>query len=122
MERWFGSVGALLGAIGVAAGAFGAHGLREEVAPRMLEVWDTAASYQLWHALALVLVAVLLARGEVGTAGRVAGWAFLAGIVIFSGTLYLLVLTGSAWLGAITPIGGTALIVGWLALAFAWWR
>ncbi|MEZ4268867.1 MAG: DUF423 domain-containing protein [Myxococcota bacterium] len=120
MDRWYGVAGAILGAVGVAMGAFGAHGLRARVEARQLEIWDTAARYQLWHALALVLVGLWLARGAVLSA-RVAGGAFLAGTLIFSGSLYLLVLTGRTWLGAITPIGGVLLIVGWVALAVALW-
>lgn len=116
----FGAIGAVLGALGVAAGAFGAHALRARLEARQLEIWETAARYQLWHALALVLVALLVARGA-STAGRVAGGAFAAGTVIFSGSLYLLVLTGRTWLGAVTPIGGVLLIVGWVALAVALW-
>lgn len=120
MDRWYAAAGAMLGAVGVAMGAFGAHGLRSRVEARQLEIWDTAARYQLWHALALVLVGLWIARGAAGSA-RVAGGAFLAGTLIFSGSLYLLVLTGRTWFGAITPIGGVLLIVGWVALAVAVW-
>ena len=120
MTQWLGTVGAALGALGVAMGAFGAHGLRDRVEPRLLQVWDTAASYQLWHALAIVAVALLLRRHDLGAA-RVAGWSFLVGVMLFSGSLYVLVLTGKGWLGAITPLGGTAFIVGWIALARALW-
>ena len=104
----------------MAMGAFGAHMLKERVEPRMLDIWSTATQYQLWHALAIVAVAMLIARdGGDTTAARVAGGAFTLGILVFSGSLFLLVLTGKTWLGAITPIGGTALIVGWIALAVA---
>jgi uncharacterized membrane protein YgdD (TMEM256/DUF423 family) len=120
MERWYGVAGAILGAAGVAMGAFGAHGLRARLEERQLEIWETAARYQLWHALALVLVGLWIARGAVMSA-RIAGGAFLAGTIIFSGSLYLLALTGRTWLGAITPIGGVLLIVGWVALAVALW-
>lgn len=120
MDRWYGAAGAVLGAVGVAMGAFGAHALRSRVEARQLEIWDTAARYQLWHALALVLVGLWVARDAV-PAARLAGGAFLAGTLIFSGSLYLLVLTGKTWLGAITPIGGVLLIVGWVALAVAMW-
>ena len=120
MGPWLGTTGAILGAIGVAMGAFGAHMLKERVEPRMLDIWSTATQYQLWHALAIVAVAMLIARdGGDTTAARVAGGAFTLGILVFSGSLFLLVLTGKTWLGAITPIGGTALIVGWIALAVA---
>ena len=120
MAGWLGSVGAALGALGVALGAFGAHGLKDRVEPRLIQVWETAASYQMWHALAIVAVALLLRREDI-PAARVAGWAFLIGTVIFSGSLYTLVLSGKGWLGAVTPLGGTALIVGWCALAWALW-
>lgn len=120
MVAWLGTLGAVLGAIGVAMGAFGAHMLKDKVEPRMLDIWSTATQYQLWHALAIVAVALLAAReGGNTTAVKVAGGAFSLGIVVFSGSLFLLVLTGKTWLGAITPIGGTSLIVGWIALAVA---
>jgi uncharacterized membrane protein YgdD (TMEM256/DUF423 family) len=104
-------VGAVLGFLGVAAGAFGAHALREAVTADRLAVFETAVRYQMYHALAL------LAVGAIG-ADR-AGWAFLAGTTIFSGTLYLLVLTDRRWLGAITPIGGVLLLAGWVLLVLA---
>ena len=120
MASWFGTIGAVLGAVGVAMGAFGAHALKDTVEPRMLDIWSTATQYQLWHALAIVAVALLAGReGANTTAVQVAGGAFTFGVLVFSGSLFLLVLTGKTWLGAITPIGGTALIVGWIALAVA---
>lgn len=113
--------GSVAGFLGVAAGAFGAHGLKDRLAPEMLAIWETAARYQLVHALALVLVAVIATRG--GTEGRrlsrLAAWLFAAGIVIFSGSLYALALTGVKALGAITPFGGAAFLAGWLALGFS---
>ena len=121
MERWFGTIGAIYGALGVALGAFGAHGLKDRVDPGALEVWRTAASYQMWHALALLAVAWTLSQAS-STAARVSGVAFTVGVVIFSGSLYTLVLTGHKWLGAVTPLGGLALIVGWISLAIALWR
>jgi uncharacterized membrane protein YgdD (TMEM256/DUF423 family) len=120
VASWIGTIGAVLGAVGVAMGAFGAHALKDTVEPRMLDIWSTATQYQLWHALALVAVALLAGReGANTTAVQVAGGAFTFGVLVFSGSLFLLVLTGKTWLGAITPIGGTALIVGWIALAVA---
>lgn len=104
-------IGALFGFAGVAAGAFGAHALKGIYAPDRMEIFETAVRYQLIHALAL------LAVGPAGAPS--AGWAFLAGILIFSGSLYLLVLTDTRWLGAVTPIGGLCLLAGWLLLAFA---
>lgn len=120
MSPWFGVSGALLAALAVGLGAFGAHGLRDRVSERMLSTWETAASYQLWHGIALVLVALVLDRAK-GAPPRIAGWSFLAGIGLFSGSLYMLVLTGKGWLGAVTPLGGIAFIVGWVALAIALW-
>jgi uncharacterized membrane protein YgdD (TMEM256/DUF423 family) len=108
-------VAALNGAIAVAAGAFGAHGLKDHPG---VEVFKTGAHYQMVHALALLAIA-LLPRSAATTA---AGACFLAGIVIFSGTLYLLTLTGVRWLGAITPVGGVLLIAGWALLALAGWQ
>lgn len=120
MVQWLGTIGAVLGAVGVAMGAFGAHMLKDRVEPRFLDIWSTATQYQLWHALAIVLVASLASRQEASTGAlQVAGGAFTLGVLVFSGSLFLLVLTGKTWLGAITPIGGTALIVGWIALAVA---
>jgi uncharacterized membrane protein YgdD (TMEM256/DUF423 family) len=111
-------VGSLLGACGVALGAFGAHGLKARLDPAMLAVFETAVRYHLTHALALLAVAWAAERWP-GTPVTAAGWLFVAGIVIFSGSLYLLVLTGARWLGAVTPLGGLALIAGWCALALA---
>lgn len=114
----FAMMAGILGAIGVAAGAFGAHGLEGKVEPRLLEVFETAARYQMYHALALLGVAWIAGQTQ-STAASVAGWSFIIGVLIFSGSLYLMTFTGMRWLGAITPIGGTALIVGWIALVFA---
>jgi uncharacterized membrane protein YgdD (TMEM256/DUF423 family) len=119
--RIFWVLGCFFGMLGVAAGAFGAHALRERLPDNMLAIFETGVRYQLYHALALLAVALLLARVP-STAGVVAGWLFTAGIVIFSGSLYVLVLSGVRWLGAITPIGGVAFLAGWLLLAWAGWR
>jgi uncharacterized membrane protein YgdD (TMEM256/DUF423 family) len=116
------AIGAALGALAVVLGAFGAHGLRTRVTPELLEVYETAVRYHFYHALALVLTGVWADRvgSTVMPPGTVAAaLCFIAGIAIFSGSLYLLVLTGMRWLGAITPIGGVALIVGWLFLVRA---
>ena len=109
-------VGALFGATGVLLGAFGAHALRSRLEPRDLEIFETAVRYQMYHAFALLAAAWLLSR-NVPYAGT-AAWAFIAGVAIFSGSLYLMVATGQRWLGAITPIGGVALIAGWCLLVF----
>ena len=111
-------VGALMGFVGVGLGAFGAHGLRGRLSPDMLAVFETAVRYQMYHALALLAVAVMMSRVE-GRAVLVAGWSFIAGILIFSGSLYALALTGVTMLGAVTPIGGLAFLAGWVALAIA---
>ena len=121
MSSWAGLIGACLGALGVAAGAFGAHGLKTLLDQRgSKHIWDLAATYQLVHAVALVLVVLTFeARGS-STSLTTATVAFTAGIVLFSGSLYVLAVGGPRWMGPITPLGGTAFIVGWLALALAW--
>ena len=111
-------LGALNGALAVILGAFGAHGLKARVDESMLATWATASEYHFYHALALLL-AGLLAK-TYGVSNLVtAGWVMFAGMLVFSGSLYILVLTGQKWLGAITPLGGTALIIGWLMLAWS---
>jgi uncharacterized membrane protein YgdD (TMEM256/DUF423 family) len=123
-ERFFGAAGAALALVAVALGAFAAHALSARLEPRALEVFETGVRYHLTHALALVLVAVLLSRspgaaGGSGTAAVVAGWLFLGGIVVFSGSLYLLATTGVGRWGAVTPLGGVAFLAGWgFLLAF----
>jgi len=119
MDRTFVALGALLGGLAVVAGAFGAHGLRDRLAPDLLAVFETAARYEMYHALALVLVGLIAPRVP---AAVPAGWCFVAGTLIFSGSLYALALTGQRWLGAITPFGGVAFIAGWALLAWAAWR
>jgi uncharacterized membrane protein YgdD (TMEM256/DUF423 family) len=121
MERIFFTIGSLLAFLGVAAGAFGAHGLRGRVSPELIDVFETAARYHIYHALGLLAVAWAVSRWP-GTATTAAGWLFLAGVVIFSGSLYLMTFTGMRWLGAITPLGGVAFLAGWAALAWAAWR
>lgn len=111
------AAGAIHAALSVAAGAFGAHGLRARLEPRALEIFETAARYHMYHALGMILCALLVATGVGGA--RTAGWILQAGIVIFSGSLYALALTDVKGLGAITPIGGLAFLVGWVWLAVA---
>src|SRR5438067_1423391 len=106
--------GAINAAIAVAAGAFAAHGLRDRLDARALEVFETGARYHLYHAIAMVLAGILAARG--------AGWLFQVGIVLFAGSLYALALTDVKALGAITPFGGLAFLAGWLWLAWSAWR
>ena len=113
--------GSVLGGLGVAAGAFGAHGLRARLSPEMLAVFETGVRYHLIHALALLAVVWAATRWE-SRAIVAAGWLFLVGIVLFSGSLYVLTLSGIRGFGAITPLGGVALILGWLFLAWGAWR
>lgn len=125
MTRNFLVIAALLGATGVMLGAFGAHGLRDLLTPERMETYQTAVTYQMWHALALLGVSVLGAHFSARPAAAgiksltFAGYALTTGTLIFSGSLYLLVLLDLPILGAITPIGGVAMITGWLALAYA---
>jgi uncharacterized membrane protein YgdD (TMEM256/DUF423 family) len=118
MDRTFLAIAAISAAISVAAGAFGAHALRARLAPDLLAIFETGARYEMYHAFGLALAAWAAARFG-GTAPLWAGWLFLAGTVIFSGSLYALALTGVRAFGAVTPLGGVAFIAGWLALAAA---
>ena len=104
--------------LAVAAGAFGAHGLRARLSPESLAIFETAARYQMYHALGLIAAGWAAARWP-GALPHWAGWLFLAGTVLFSGSLYALALTGTRWLGAITPLGGVAFLAGWLCLALS---
>jgi uncharacterized membrane protein YgdD (TMEM256/DUF423 family) len=124
VDRLFITIGALSGFLAVALGAFGAHSLRERLSADMLQVFQTGVTYQMYHALALVGVGILLGRFSVegSTWLTSSGWLFLAGSILFSGSLYLLSLTSTSWLGAITPLGGVAFLLGWLALAIGIWR
>lgn len=115
-ERVFAALGALFALVGVALGAFGAHALRGTVAAADLAIFETGVRYQLVHALALLAVAWATTRWP-GAAVSAGGWAFALGIVVFSGSLYALVLTGARWWGAVTPVGGVAFLVGWALLA-----
>ncbi len=116
MERTFLALGALSAFVSVAAGAIGAHALRTRLAPDLLAVFETGARYQMFHALALLAVAWAVARWPGAAA---AGWLFVAGTVLFSGSLYALALTGARGLGAVTPFGGVAFLAGWLWLAWS---
>lgn len=113
-------LGAISAALAVAAGAFGAHALRERVEPRLLEVFETAARYQMYHALALFAVAWMVGQGgRVAGPATTSGWLFVAGTLLFSGSLYAMTFTGIRALGAITPLGGVCFIAGWLLLALS---
>ncbi len=118
MDKTLMFAGALMGGLGVAIGAFGAHGLRGRLSPDMLAIFETAVRYHMYHSLAILATAALMPRID-GRATVIAGWSFVAGIVIFSGSLYALALTGVTTLGAITPVGGMAFLIGWAALAVA---
>jgi uncharacterized membrane protein YgdD (TMEM256/DUF423 family) len=118
MHKNFLLVAALFGFLGVAFGAFGAHGLRNRLSPEMLAVFEIGVRYQMYHVFALIAVAAAVAQfGQVRLL-YIAGWSFIAGMVIFSGSLYALALTGTGMFGAITPIGGVGLLIGWACLAF----
>jgi uncharacterized membrane protein YgdD (TMEM256/DUF423 family) len=114
-SAWLLRIGSVYGLLAVALGAFGAHGLKAKVEPELLSVWKTAAEYQLAHAVLIVLLG-LLAQSKPTAGFAPAGWVIAAGVLIFSGSLYALVLSGIKPIGAITPIGGTLLIIGWALL------
>ena len=115
--NWF-AVAAVAGGIGVALGAFGAHALKSRVAEELLSVFEIGVRYQIYHAFALFVVAWAAGRLR-GNWINAAGWLFTVGIILFSGSLYLMTLTGERWFGAVTPIGGLCLILGWTALVVA---
>jgi uncharacterized membrane protein YgdD (TMEM256/DUF423 family) len=121
MHRAFGITAAASGAVAVMLGAFGAHALRSQLDAVSLQVWHTAVEYQFWHALALLAVAAGAPARE-RRWWRIAGIAFVGGSVAFCGSLYALALGAPAWIGAITPLGGLALIAGWIVLAIAFGR
>jgi uncharacterized membrane protein YgdD (TMEM256/DUF423 family) len=118
MDRIFFPLGAVSGLISVAVGAFGAHALRHRISPEYLTAFETAARYQMYHALALLAAAWAASRWP-GALPKWAGWCFVAGTVLFSGSLYALALTGVRWLGAATPLGGVAFMLGWICLALS---
>lgn len=124
MERWFLGLAGLLGAIAVAAGAFGAHVLEGKLTDRALDTFDTAARYQLTHALLLALVAIVawVHPERSPLALGIAGWAILAGMVLFCGSLYGLSFGAPKLLGAIAPLGGLGFIIGWLSLGLTAWQ
>jgi uncharacterized membrane protein YgdD (TMEM256/DUF423 family) len=122
VESTFFVLGSLFGALGVALGAFGAHSLKRRLTAERLETFETGVRYHLVHSLALLGTALAAGRWPDSGLPAFAGWLFLAGILLFSGSLYLLVSTGRRWLGAITPLGGLAFIGGWICLALAAWN
>lgn len=118
MERIFLLCGALSAFVAVAAGAFGAHGLKNSLSAEMLAIFETGARYQMYHAFALIAAAWVYSRFP-SQIVAVAGYSFIAGTILFSGSLYALSLTETRWLGAITPLGGLGFLIGWLCLAYA---
>ena len=110
-------IGSVLGFLGVAFGAFGAHGLKSRISPDMLAVFETGVRYQMYHAFAILIVAAAIGRLGDARLLVVAGWLFLSGVLLFSGSLYALALTGTGILGAITPFGGLLFLAGWACLA-----
>ena len=115
MERVFFGLGALSAMLAVGAGAFGAHALRARISAEHLAIFETGARYQIYHALALLAAAWAVSRWP-GSLPVSAGWLFVVGSILFSGSLYILALTGVRWWGAVTPIGGLAFLAGWLCL------
>jgi uncharacterized membrane protein YgdD (TMEM256/DUF423 family) len=119
MDRLFFVLGSISGGLAVALGAFGAHGLRGRLSADLLSTFETGVRYHIYHALALIAVAYAITRWTSTGLPVVAGWLFLIGTVLFSGSLYLLAFTGQRWLGAVTPLGGVAFIAGWVCLVLA---
>lgn len=112
-------IGAVAMALGVVLGAFGAHGLKARLTPDLLAVYQTGVEYHLYHALGLILVGILVVQFPHISGLKVGCWLLLAGILVFSGSLYVLAISGVRWLGAVTPIGGLAFIVGWVWIAWS---
>lgn len=121
MDRLFFALGSISAFIAVALGAFAAHGLKSRLEPAVLATFETGVRYHMYHALALLAVGWACTRWP-GNAANASGWLFIAGTVLFSGSLYALSLGGIRWLGAITPFGGAAFLAGWLCLAWAAWK
>jgi uncharacterized membrane protein YgdD (TMEM256/DUF423 family) len=120
MERVFFALGSVSAFLAVALGAFGAHALKNSLAPDLLAVFETGVRYQMYHALGLLAVGWACTQWP-GTVVNVGGWLFVAGTLLFSGSLYALALSGERWLGAVTPVGGLAFLGGWLCLAWGAW-
>lgn len=121
MEKKFLGTGAFLGFLGVVAGAFGAHLLKKQLEANMLQVFETAVKYQVYHSLALIATAILI-KLYGGKWLIWAAWLFITGIIVFSGSLYMLSLSGTKWLGAFTPFGGLAFLGGWIYLIIHAWK
>ena len=121
MDRLFFIIGSILGCLGVVLGAFGAHALKGQLTADQLQVFEVGVRYQMYHAFALLAAAWAHSKRP-GTILLASGWLFIAGTFLFSGSLYALSLSGVKWLGAITPVGGLAFVVGWLCMAWSVWR
>ena len=119
--KFFIIAGAVNAMLAVLLGAFGAHALKEKLSEKYLAIWETAVQYQMFHAIGLIVIGILMSSSLLGPISQLnwAGWLLLAGIIIFSGSLYILSISGIGILGAITPIGGVAFIVGWIMLIVA---
>lgn len=115
MDRKFLAIGSLLAFLAVAGGAFGAHGLKNHLDTNMLAIFETAVKYQMYHSLAIIIVSMFI-KSKTGIWLMRSGWLFLTGIAVFSGSLYVLSLTGIKWFGALTPFGGLAFLAGWFSL------
>lgn len=115
-------LGALLMASAVALGAFGAHGLKSKLTPDMMQVYQTGVQYHVYHALGILLIGLVAGFYPHAAGVHWAGWIMLLGVLLFSGSLYVLSLSGIRWLGAITPFGGLAFIIAWLLLAYSLWQ
>jgi uncharacterized membrane protein YgdD (TMEM256/DUF423 family) len=121
MDRFFAAVAASLSFLAVACGAFGAHALKNRITPDLLAVFDVGVRYHLHHALALFIVALLNHQAP-SRGARASGWCFIVGTVLFSGSLYILALTGVRYWGAVTPFGGVSFLAGWFLLGCAAWQ
>ncbi len=122
MARFFIVVAALSGGLSVGIGAFAAHGLKNRLSPEMIEIVKTGAQYQMYHAVALLVIAFLLINKPAVSGLKASGWAFILGTLMFSGSLYALAMDGPRWLGPVTPLGGLCFLIGWSLLAIAGWR
>ena len=122
MQKIFLLIGALAMALAVALGAFGAHGLKNRLAQDMLDIFETGVQYHFYHALGLLIVGILSNYLPNSSLLQWSGWLMVAGIIIFSGSLYVLATSGIRWLGAITPIGGICFIAAWIVMAIAVWK
>lgn len=122
MAKWFVIIGAISGFFSVALGAFGAHGLNEKLSEHFMAIYQTGVQYQMYHSLSLLLIGILTIQWPNRAELHWSGYLMIVGIILFSGSLYALSLTGITWLGAITPLGGIAFLLGWFLLGIAAYR